>query len=121
LSAQLVVDAGNDLFSEPVGRCAWTGKDRASLETRPECKAAEYATALAAGRTEARQCAWAPDSNPAGDAALAIRCGDLCQPIGALVTSFFTTTRAAGKVCSLENTILDFLFGTEHNCLFLLN
>ncbi len=39
LSAQLVVDAKNNLFGEPVGRCARTGKDRASLETRSECEA----------------------------------------------------------------------------------
>jgi hypothetical protein len=38
LSAQLVVDAKNDMFGEPVSPCTWTGKDRASLETRSQCE-----------------------------------------------------------------------------------
>ena len=36
MSAQLVVNAKNDLFGEPVGGCERTGKGRASLEIRSE-------------------------------------------------------------------------------------
>ncbi len=38
-AAQLVVDAKNNMFGEPVGRCARTGKNQASLEIGSEREA----------------------------------------------------------------------------------